>query len=101
MPVLHGLRHNQKFEGFIVDTKLDNKFVLLFLDGKEVIRQAKYSAGRVFRQGSNPDYKGRETYPIWYFNNGVWHEYDHQAHQGDVRYQIKRLKEAICQNCPS
>jgi len=62
--------------------------VLETLDGTPVARQAKSSAGRVFRPASmmmgSPDSKGRDTFPLEYMVNDSWRSYDYQARKGEI-----------------
>lgn len=55
-------------------------------DGVEVARQAKRSSGRVFQQGTNPDYEGRESYQLQYKKgpDADWSNYDSQARKGQL-----------------
>jgi hypothetical protein len=73
-------------ETFHYSAKDSRYYLLLDENGMEVARQAKQSAGRVFRQGTNPDYKGRESYSLEYRRSGEdeWRTYDDQAAKGDI-----------------
>jgi len=91
---LHGLRHNAKIGKFVADTK-DSDWVYLTLNGEKVIRQGKQSRGKVFAQGSNPDYKGRESFALEYLKDGHWRTYNSQAKTGEIKSQLERLTNAI------
>lgn len=74
-------------EELVLDTKSDPAWVTLKSpDGVSVARQSKVSSGRSYQQGTNPDYKGRESYPLEYFNNstGEWVVYDSNAHKNQI-----------------
>lgn len=96
---MHGLRDRAKFNvphelqrsvriagPLIADTKGDRDWVVLRnAAGDPVIRQSKASMGRVFAQGTNPDYEGRESYELQYIDDdGSWHTYDSQARRGVI-----------------
>ena len=69
------------------DTKSDDEWVLLVdAAAGPVVRQSKFSNGRVFAQGTNPDYDGRESYAVEfrYPNDDSWHGWDDQAKRGYI-----------------
>lgn len=92
---LHGLRHGKIIaHTYLADTKSDPDWVLLTTNsGRAVARQAKFSVGKVFRQGTNPDYVGRESYPLERvdLSTGGWRSYDRQASKRDIISQLRRL----------
>jgi hypothetical protein len=58
------------------------------------VRQSKASMGRVFAQGTNPDYNGRESYELQYVDDGGdWHTYDSQARRGEIGSSPVRVGE--------
>jgi len=75
-----------------VDNRDPAWVVLRTKDGVEIAQQAKRSSGRVFQQGTNPDYEGRESYELQ-FNRAPshdpeaspdWSTYDGQARRGEI-----------------
>lgn len=71
----------------VLDTRSDNEwFVLRRETGDPVARQAKRTAGRRFRQGTNPDYDGYDTYPLDTFDaqRDEWIAYSSDARKGQL-----------------
>jgi len=61
----------------------DGRYTLSTPDGVEVARNSERSS-RVFQQGTNPDYKGREAFELTYMKDGEWRTYDDMARKRDI-----------------
>lgn len=75
------------FEGttLVLDKKSDPEWNLLTTaDGTPVARQTKKTVGKKYRQGTNPDYDGYDSYALEQYVNGEWHTYSSDSHKGDL-----------------
>lgn len=96
---LHGLRQGKvvivKGRKFRADTMSDPDWVILYdhETARAVVRQSKWSQGRVFHQGMNSDYDGRESYISEYrrTNQTWWNTWDSQSAQGAILYDLDRI----------
>lgn len=105
---LHGLRNKERIQHgsitLVADTTSDPEWVYLYReDGTPVARQQKTAGGRVFSQGTNPDYTGFITFPLQVWRQygadpAEWHYYDRHAKKGDILYQIDRLVESLAES---
>lgn len=93
-PQTHGLRHNQELDidgHLLVVNMEDPEWVQVnTAEGMPVARQAKFSGGRVYQQFT-PDYEGSETYPLQYYVNGAYEDWDSEAARGDIRYALRKF----------
>ena len=81
--------HGKKidFEGttLVLDKRSDPEWYLLNdADGRPIARQLKKSAGKKYRQGTNPDYDGYDSHPLEQFIAGEWHSYSDDAQKGQI-----------------
>jgi hypothetical protein len=89
-PKVNEARHGKRIMAGNVPLRLNTKDpewnALETESGYQVARQAKRTSGRVFQQGMNPDYKGRESYMLQYKdpNDESWRTYDSQSRKGDL-----------------
>lgn len=90
---VHGFRHGQKIgTKYVVDTKNDPDWVVIYdtATSQPVARQAKFSAGKRYKQGTNPDYDGHHAFPVDVFSpeNGDWGGYSDDSESGEIRKAI-------------
>src|SRR5574343_355297 len=63
---------------FVIDKKDNEWIVLSDLEGNPIARETKRPHGRVYAQGTNPDFEGRDAYALEYFDRKTetWKSYN-------------------------